>query len=76
MRKKIEWQWELLDEFTKRAKVIGGWIVQHGSHTNKGSICESMTFVADRDHEWHIMPPVVTETAKKIAQAKDFEPRS
>jgi hypothetical protein len=58
MRKRIEWEWEILDEFSKRVKVMGGWLVIHGSHTNKGSISESMCFVPDRDHEWHILPKI------------------
>lgn len=72
MRKRIDWQWEVLDVFTKRAKVIGGWIVQYGSHTNKGSVSESMVFVPDRDHEWEIMPPIVDMQVQRSTIAKDF----
>ena len=52
MRKRFEWQWEELDSHTRRAKVIGGWVVN--SYLGKA---ESMVFVPDRDHEWHILPP-------------------
>lgn len=79
MRKKIEWQWEQLDESTWRAKVIGGWVlkVRMFIEGKRGVVMsESMTFIPDRDHEWHIIPPVVPETAKKIAQSEDFEPRN
>ena len=64
--KRTEWVWEILDEFTKRIKVIGGWIVLNGSHTNKGSISESMCFVVDRDHEWMIIPTKVAEKLDPI----------
>jgi hypothetical protein len=73
MRKKIEWEWELLDEFTKRAKVIGGWVIEYGCHTNKGSITNTMVFVPDRDHEWAIAPKIVEKAAIKTALAKDFD---
>ncbi len=52
MRKRFEWQWEKLDKNTKRAKVIRGWLV----HTSGGK-SETMVFVPDLDHEWHILPP-------------------
>jgi hypothetical protein len=63
MRKKIEWKWEILDWFkddegnsttTARCKVIGGWIVHH-AFTKKNAVSESMQFVSDKDHEWHIL---------------------
>lgn len=50
----MKFEWEVLDRFTKRAKIIDGWIVVHGSHTNTGAICESMCFVPDKKHEWEI----------------------
>jgi hypothetical protein len=71
MRKQIEWQWEALDEFTKRAKVIGGWVIEYGSHTNKGSVSEALVFIPDRDHEWHIIAPIVEKPAPKNI-ASDF----
>jgi hypothetical protein len=73
MRRKMEWEWEILDEFTKRAKVIGGWLIQHGSYTNKGSITESMVFVPDKDHDWTIVKPI--QEKKPTVKATDFEPK-
>lgn len=78
MRKRIVWEWEILDEFTKRSKVIGGWLVEYGSHTNKGCISNSMAFVPDRDHEWETIPPFdhVAEARKKLLEAEKFKPKS
>lgn len=74
MRKKIEWNFEKLDEFTKRAKIIGGWIVHHGIQTNKGPVSESMVFIADRDHEWTIVQPVYeSKPAGVKVSSADFE---
>jgi hypothetical protein len=65
MLKKIAWEWEILDNIndgtgssttTARAKVIGGWIINH-SFQKKATMSESMTFVPDRDHEWTIVKP-------------------
>ena len=55
MLRKIEWKWEILDDFTKRAKVIGGWVLEYGSHTNKGSISNSLVFIPDPEHRWAIL---------------------
>lgn len=85
MRKRIEWQWERLDDNTLRAKVIGGWIVRCIGGLLKAevvsvkeakslSMSESMIFVADRDHEWNILPPVKVEEPKQTNKAADFEP--
>lgn len=72
MQKKIVWEWEKLDEFTRRAKVIGGWIVHSHKNgiTTKGKeshlLCsESAIFVPDRDHEWTIVSPIVEVIPKK-----------
>lgn len=60
MRKKIEFVWEILDDNTKRAKVIGGWIV-HTVNSSKDingkikNVSGTMVFVPDDNHEWHIM---------------------
>jgi hypothetical protein len=80
MRKKIEWQWEKLDNNTLRAKVIGGWLVNYmvTIDNEKGKdigISQSMQFVADRDHEWVIAAPFdpsVTSAAKPKVNADDF----
>ncbi len=84
MRKKIEWLWEHLDESTQRVKVIGGWLVLRLGATDveKGKagkvvFRESMVFVCDRDHEWHIMPPAKEiEAAKPTVKPNDYEPRN
>lgn len=88
MRKKIEWQWELLSQddgfgcvSSWRAKVIGGWIFKSTWWLNKGKegngISESMVFIADRDHEWEIVKPFnPSETGKPQTpkvNAADFE---
>jgi len=82
MRKKIEWQWESLDEATWRVKVIGGWLVLHvktfaiAGKDKMISQSESMQFVADRDHEWHIIPPVeAAAPAVPSVKSNDFEPK-
>lgn len=83
MRKKMEWQWEQLDESSYRAKVIGGWILLHTKHTtivdskkNKDMIqTESMVFIPDRDHEWTITPILKEpEAPKPTVKADDFAP--
>lgn len=78
MRKRIEWEWHQLDEFTWRAQVIGGWIVKCvlGAGSKQAGI--SITFVPDRDHEWSISDTIKNalqkeESAKKEL-AKDFSP--
>lgn len=72
MRKKMQWEWEVLDETTSRAKVIGGWIIR-----SRGSKTESMVFVMDRDHEHTIVPQLTTEIQpSKSTVAKDFMPSS
>lgn len=60
MRKKLHWEWEVLDAHTNRAKVMGGWIVRSEYVLPKEKLCcTSMVFVPDHDHEWHILPQVV-----------------
>lgn len=76
MRKKIEWQPEILDAACWRVKVIGGWLVGHSTHEGKRITSESMAFVADRDHEWIIIPPFdpsVTDKAQPTVNPSDFE---
>lgn len=50
---KFEFKWEKLDNFTARAKVIGGWVVSTTS-CFKENISEAMVFVPDPKHEWVI----------------------
>lgn len=80
MRKRIDWGWEVLDESTQRAKVIGGWLILRymtsESDSNKKvtiNFKESMVFVSDRDHEWEIMPPIVDVQMQRSTIANDFK---
>lgn len=63
MRIGLKWEWEVLDENTMRAKVIGGWIVLHHAEKNK-QLTESMAFVSDRDHGWQIIKPLQEKPIK------------
>lgn len=67
MATKLKWEWEALDDETSRVKVVGGWLVCHKTSTKS----ESMVFIADHNHQWHILVPQVEE-AKKPSVAKDF----
>lgn len=62
MRKHIEWEWEQLDIYTRRAKVIGGWIVNSNFTDEETYAAESLVFIPDRDHEWTIKQPEPEET--------------
>lgn len=77
MRKRFEWKWEVLENnpatHTKRSKIVGGWLVHHSTVTTKGNISESMVFVPDRDHEWHILPPINPNPLKEDAQIVSAE---
>ena len=59
--KKISYLWEQLDETTSRLKVIGGWMVVHGSNKMLTSI-----YVPDKDHEWYPLKP--TSPAVEVKQ--------
>ena len=81
MRKRIEWEWEVLNDHpasaTKRAKVIGGWLVVHQTYYDLGSqkarLSESMSFVPDREHFWEIKPPMQeTPAVQAKALANEF----
>ena len=59
----ISFEWQLIYNndhcSTRRAKVIGGWIIKNSSWGNgtdyeDGPMCESMVFVTDPFHEWTI----------------------
>ena len=71
MRKKIEWQWEILDKWNSRVKVMGGWLV-HTIREHRNRISTSMVFVPDSEHGWMITfpQPEVKETIKE--EALDF----
>ncbi len=44
-----ETEWHLIEAFTYRLKVFGGWIVRH----NREDV-SSMVFIPDVNHEWKI----------------------
>lgn len=83
MRKRIEWKWEILEEnpasSSKRVKVMGGWIVVHQTYydlgTQKATLCESSVFLADKDHEWCILPPTKEEVQIKQDKSEEFSPK-
>lgn len=76
MQINLEWNWDILENnpatHTKRARVIGGWLVHHSTVSTKGLISESMVFVADRDHQWNIRQPLPEPQLAKDNLAKDF----
>jgi len=79
MQVKLQFNWEPLDECTQRAKVIGGWLILRLGATDfeKGKrvqFRESMVFIADKDHQWSILPPPKDEVAAKSELAKGFAP--
>lgn len=82
MRKKMEWSWEQLDANCRRVKVIGGWLVHCfreayvAKKTDVAYTSESLTFVLDRDHEWHIVAPIQVEETKPTVKSMDFDPRN
>ena len=54
---KIPFEWEELDNYTERLKVIGGWIIKSENslyENGKWALSESMVFVPDPNHEWEI----------------------
>jgi len=82
MRKKIEWQWELIETSpnsntqTYRAKVIGGWVLWTVLQEVKLKLLStSQVFIPDRDHEWYIVPPYNPEEQKPTVKADDFKPK-
>jgi hypothetical protein len=73
--KRYPWAWEILDDTTSRAKVIGGWLVHHticDGSSKPLTRSESMVFLADRDHEWCITPLVIEQKPLTKSVAKDF----
>ena len=63
-KKKMKFEWEQLDEWTNRAKVHGGWIVQSFTpvaHANKQTYIGekkdyriATVFVPDTNHDWMV----------------------
>lgn len=78
MRKKMQWQWEQLDERTQRAQVIGGWVLRTIDFDSKLKLLSCSTvFIPDRDHEWHIVPPKVeTVAVPAVDKSSDFDPKA
>ncbi len=61
-------EWEQIDDWHKRAKVPGGWLVKayepiweyntpRGEYQNLNNLRISMCFVPDPKHEWTIQEP-------------------
>lgn len=78
MQKKIVWNWELVEDkenvMTYRSKVLGGWIIYILTQDSKSkTLSTTSVFLADRDHEWVVIPPYV-EKPKEDAEnkASDF----
>lgn len=76
MIKKMQWNWEQLDEGTRRTKVIGGWLINTHRRCDNGKLSsfdQALVFVSDPDHQWVIVPPMPDLKAEKVSLAKDFE---
>lgn len=56
--KKVRWEWETIDQNTKRVKVVGGWLVIYQEISVKGHSTMTSQFIADSSFEWHIIHPV------------------
>ena len=64
----MKMEWEVIDSFHMRAKVIGGWLVkayEHKEHAHMDTngfwareqsqnMNISMAFVPDKNHEWKV----------------------
>lgn len=54
----LEFKWELIADYTRRAKVMGGWIVdvineqKYASDHNNIPISNSVVFIPDIYHKW------------------------
>ena len=55
---KIKFEWEEMSQSVRRAKVIGGWIIQslwsECGGDNSVALAESMVFIPDPEHLWEI----------------------
>lgn len=77
MIKKIKWEFELIEskEHTQsyRAKVIGGWLVMNVIQDTKLKLLSHSTvFIADRDHEWVILPNAPIESSLKQSVSEGY----
>ena len=52
-RIKMSFEWEQIETHTRRAKVIGGWIVETVNYC-AGKPVISTIFIPDRKHKWEI----------------------
>lgn len=54
----MKFKWEKLAEYTRRAKVYGGWLVHVWTPVDNDSlgdvVSEAMVFIPDPKHEWVI----------------------
>ncbi len=59
---KIEFNWEVMDAQTLRAKIFGGWLVRF--HGTTGAV--ALTVVTDPDHAWQVeVPPAVLQASRE-----------
>jgi|HubBroStandDraft_5_1064220.scaffolds.fasta_scaffold20468_3 hypothetical protein len=72
MAKKIVWNWEQIDESTKRVKVMGGWLI-HTTVTTKNSCATNTIYLHDQDWQWQPVEPYVDPQVVKANLAKDFK---
>jgi hypothetical protein len=78
MRKRIEWEWETLEQtesiMTQRVKVMGGWLIRTVAQTPKGIIAMAQHFLSDQHHEWSILEaPKADLKVERSALAKEFD---
>lgn len=73
MAKKIVFEWEWIDKLSRRAKVIGGWLIITEAASNKGGVALTSTFIQDTDWQWQPIEPYVDPQVVKANLAKDFE---
>jgi len=58
MRILLEHKWEKLDEYTARAKVLGGWIVQMVAYSlDQEIVAMTSVFIKDGEYGWGIKQP-------------------
>lgn len=51
---KIPFEWKKIGNFSYRAKVIGGWLINNINSRGEEGISESCVFIPDPYHEWEI----------------------
>lgn len=73
MNKKIVWEWEVIDQNTKRVKVVGGWLLIHQTLNGNKAVSESSVFITDQHWEWKPIEPYVDPVVERANMAKDYE---